>query len=59
MAVYIARALCGGDSLVPTAPTTAHFPDVPTDFWAFKYVEYAYSQNIVTGYCERQLPAER
>ncbi len=50
MAVYIARALCGGDSLVPTSPATAHFPDVPTDFWAFKYVEYAYSQNIVTGY---------
>ncbi len=52
MAVYVARALAGGDSGVPTAPATAHFSDVPTDFWAFKYVEYAYVQNIVSGYAD-------
>ncbi len=50
MAVFVSRALAGGDSHVPTAPATAHFPDVAPDYWAFKYVEYAYANNIVQGY---------
>lgn len=50
MAVYISRALAGGDSLVPTGPETATFPDVPTGYWAFKYVEYAVSNEVVEGY---------
>ena len=50
MAVFVARALAGGDTHVPTAPATAHFPDVSTDFWAYKYVEYTYSRNVVAGY---------
>ena len=33
---------------VPTAPATASFTDVPTDYWAFKYVEFAH----VTEHCE-------
>ena len=49
MAVYLARALVGGESHIPTAPATAHFSDVPTSHWAFKYVEYVYSQNIAAG----------
>ncbi len=49
MAVYLARALCGGESKVPTAPATADFSDVPTTHWAFKYVAYVYSQNIAAG----------
>jgi len=50
MAGFISRALAGGDSHVPTPPATAHFPDVPTDHWAYKYIEYAYANNIVGGY---------
>jgi PKD repeat protein len=50
MAVYVSRALAGGDEHVPSGPATAHFPDVPLDFWAFKYVEYAFANSIVTGY---------
>jgi len=50
MAVFISRALAGGDKGVPTPPATAHFPDVGTGHWAYKYVEYAYANNIVGGY---------
>ena len=35
--------------MCPPRPTTASFTDVPTDYWAFKYVEFARSQNIVNG----------
>jgi PKD repeat protein len=50
MAAYIARALAGGDGAVPPGPETATFTDVPVDSWAFRYVEYAYAQDIITGY---------
>jgi hypothetical protein len=50
MAVYISRALAGGDAGVPSGPAVATFPDVPTDYWAFKYVEYAAANSIVAGY---------
>jgi PKD repeat protein len=50
MATYTARALAGGDSGVPDGPGTPTFPDVDTNFWAFKYVEYAVSQDVVQGY---------
>ncbi len=50
MAVYISRALMGGDANVPAGPATATFPDVPTDYWAFKYVECAAANHIVGGY---------
>jgi hypothetical protein len=50
MAVYISRALAGGDAKVPTGPATATFDDVPTDHWAFKYVEYCYGHGVVQGY---------
>ena len=50
MAVFVARALAGGDSLVPTGPPTATFGDVPTSYWAFKYVEYAVDNGVVGGY---------
>jgi hypothetical protein len=52
MAVYTSRALAGGDANVPTGPATATFSDVPTDYWAFKYVEYAAAQNVVQGYSD-------
>jgi len=40
MAVFIARAIAGGESSVPPGPETPHFPDVGTDFWAYKHIEY-------------------
>jgi len=49
MAGFIARALAGGGD-VPPGPATPHFPDVGTDYWAYKYIEYAYANNIVAGY---------
>jgi hypothetical protein len=52
MAVYISRALAGGDAKVPTGPAIATFSDVPTDYWAFKYVEYAVSKAVVKGYSD-------
>ena len=44
MAVFIARAIAtptaGADLVNYTPAATATFPDVPTKFWAYKYVEY-------------------
>jgi hypothetical protein len=50
MAVYTARAVAGGDGSVPPGPVTATFADVPTDHWAYRYVEYAVSHGVVQGY---------
>jgi hypothetical protein len=50
MAAYISRALAGGDAEIPEATGEPGFPDVPSDGWAAKYVEYAAAANIVTGF---------
>ena len=50
MAVYVARALAGGEDYVPTGPAVATFEDVPTDNWAYDHVEYCCDQNVVQGY---------
>jgi hypothetical protein len=50
MAVYIARALAGGDDNVPEFTDSPTFPDVGSDNWALDYVEYAVDQNVVGGY---------
>ncbi len=61
MAVYIARALAGGDGNVPAGPPTASFLDVPNTgygedgtepYWAYKYIEYCAdpAQDVVKGY---------
>jgi len=50
MAVYISRALAGGDDNVPDFTATPTFPDVSDTHWALKYVEYAVDQAVVTGY---------
>ncbi len=50
MAVYISRALAGGDENVADFTGTPTFPDVPGGFWALDYVEYAVAQNVVAGY---------
>ena len=58
MAVFVSRALAGGDELVPTGPAEATFTDVPTDHWAFDYVEYAYANSIVGGYEDGYHPSD-
>ena len=50
MAVYISRALAGGDANVPEFTETPSFPDVDEQHWALDYVEYAVDQNVVAGY---------
>jgi Tol biopolymer transport system component len=50
MAVFVARAMCGGDAYVPDGPTTASFTDIPTDHWAFRYVEYLRGEGVVGGF---------
>jgi len=50
MAVFIARAAAGGDTNVPAGPVVATFDDVPTDYWAYKYIEYCVAEDIVGGY---------
>jgi Tol biopolymer transport system component len=50
MAVYIARALAGGDEGIPAGPPVATFSDVPPDHWAHKWIEYAVAQSVVGGY---------
>jgi len=52
MAAYISRALAGGDGNVPpdSAYPVPSFTDVPADHWAYNYIEYAASQNVVKGH---------
>jgi DNA-binding beta-propeller fold protein YncE len=50
MAVYIARALVGGDGNVPAGPAEAAFTDVATDYWAYDYIAYCASEGVVQGY---------
>jgi len=52
MAVFMSRALAGGDDNVPDGPTEATFNDVPTDNWAYKYVEYCVANGVVQGFDE-------
>ncbi len=50
MAVYISRAVAGGDEHVPPGPPEPTFWDVGAEHWAFDCVEYAAGQNVVEGY---------
>jgi len=52
MAVYLARAVAGGDAAVPPGPAQPTFSDVPADHWAYRYIEFAHSRDIVRGYPE-------
>jgi peroxiredoxin len=59
MAVYMSRALAGDEGSIPPGPSSASFPDVPTDHWAFTHVEYAKAQSIVGGYQDGNYYPER
>jgi DNA-binding beta-propeller fold protein YncE len=50
MAVYISRALAGGEAGIPDPPDVPSFSDVPSTHWAYRHIEYAVSQNVVKGY---------
>ena len=52
MAVYVSRALAGGDENVPAGPAQATFDDVPAASWAYDHIEYAVWANVVQGYDE-------
>ncbi len=51
MAVFIARALAGGEDQIPepdgTEPT---FPDIPADHWAYAAISYVADKGIADGY---------
>jgi len=50
MAVYIARALTGGDANVPTGPVQPTFPDVPAGNVSYKHIEHVVAKQVVFGY---------
>jgi PKD repeat protein len=50
MAVYLARAIAGDDDAVPAGPAVATFPDVGTDHWAYRYIEYLNAVGVAMGY---------
>jgi len=50
MAVYIARALAGGEGQVPEPQGDPTFTDVADDFWAYPDIEYCADNNVVEGY---------
>jgi hypothetical protein len=60
MAVYIARSICdptGEAGLVDyIPPATPSYPDVPADFWAYKYIEYCRYREVVHGYANGYRP---
>jgi DNA-binding beta-propeller fold protein YncE len=58
MAVFLVRALDGGDASVPTPPAGASFADVPADYWAYRYIEEANALGLVIGYWDGYHPTE-
>jgi len=52
MAVYITHALLGREN-IPDGPPAPSFPDVPLDYWAYKWVECARAHNLTLGCADR------
>jgi len=50
MAVYLARALAGGEDGVPPGPDQPTFPDVGQDHWAYRHIEFVHGRDVVEGY---------
>ncbi len=59
MAVFLARGLAAGEENVPTGPAVASFSDVPTDYWAFRHIEYCKAHDIVKGYGTEYRPLQQ
>jgi hypothetical protein len=41
-----------------TPPSAPSFADVPTNYWAYKYIEYCRAQDIVHGYSDGYHPED-
>ena len=41
-----------------TPPATPTFPDVPTDYWAYREIEFAHANGIVMGYIDNTFRPE-
>jgi hypothetical protein len=52
MAVYVSRALAGGDSNVPEPTQDPGFSDVSAGHWAYRHIAYAVAAQVVQGYPE-------
>jgi PKD repeat protein len=50
MAVYVSRAVAGGDENIPDRTAAPSFNDVDCSHWACEYISYAAQQGIVQGY---------
>jgi len=51
MAVFIARALCGGEENVPSLPDVlVPFADVPVGYWADRHIYYLAGHHVALGY---------
>jgi hypothetical protein len=50
MAVFVSRAMAGGDEAIPAGPEEPTFSDVPDAQWAYDHIEYAAVNGVVTGY---------
>jgi hypothetical protein len=54
MAVFVARALAGGEANIPPGPAEETFLDVPPDYWAYDHIEYCADSGVVAGIAEGQ-----
>jgi len=54
MAVFVARAMAGGDGNVPAYTGSPSFPDVDSGFWAYEYIQYIADdkRNVTQGYTD-------
>lgn len=58
MAVFIARAVAGGDAKVPAPSGRPTFSDVGIDHWAYKYIEFLNKLGVAGGYPDGQYHPE-
>jgi hypothetical protein len=56
MAVYVARAMVaptGEAALADYVPADPrNFPDVASDFWSYRHIEYCVENGVVSGYLD-------
>jgi len=50
MAVFVARAMAGGEGTIPAGPLEPTFSDVSADHWAYDAIEYAVAEGVIAGY---------